>query len=84
MGSRLAIPRDAVLESGERQIVFIHRGGGKLEWRRVKLGARVEDWVEVTEGLSEGEHVVTSANFLIDSESQLRAAINSMGGMGMK
>ena len=84
MGTHLAIPRDAVLESGERQIVFIHRGGGKLEWRRVKLGARVENWVEVAEGLSEGEHVVTSANFLIDSESQLRAAINSMGGMGMK
>ena len=84
LGSRLAIPRDAVLESGERQIVFIHRGGGKLEWRQVKLGVRVENWVEVTEGLSEGEHVVTSANFLIDSESQLRSAINSMGGMGMK
>ena len=84
MGTHLAIPRDAVLESGERQIVFIHRGGGKLEWRQVKLGARVEDWVEVTEGLSEGEHVVTSANFLIDSESQLRSAIDSMGGMGMK
>lgn len=84
LGSRLAIPRDAVLESGERQIVFIHRGGGKLEWRQVKLGVRVDNWAEVTEGVSEGEHVVTSANFLIDSESQLRSAINSMGGMGMK
>lgn len=84
LGSRLAIPRDAVLESGERQIVFIHRGGGKLEWRQVKLGVRVDNWAEVIEGVSEGEHVVTSANFLIDSESQLRSAINSMGGMGMK
>ncbi len=84
LGSRLAIPRDAVLESGERQIVFIHRGGGKLEWKQVKLGVRVENWVEVVEGLSEGEHVVTGANFLIDSESQLRAAVNNMSGMGMK
>jgi Cu(I)/Ag(I) efflux system membrane fusion protein len=81
LGTRLAIPRDAVLESGERQVIFIHHGGGKLEWRTVKLGAKAGDWVEVLEGLKEGDHIVTSANFLIDSESQLKAAVSGMEGM---
>ncbi len=81
LGTRLAIPRDAVLESGERQVIFIHHGGGKLEWRNVKLGVQAGDWVEVVEGLKEGDHIVTSANFLIDSESQLKAAVGGMQGM---
>jgi Cu(I)/Ag(I) efflux system membrane fusion protein len=81
LGTRLAIPRDAVLESGERHVIFIHHGGGKLEWRNVKLGAQAGDWVEVVEGLKEGDHIVTSANFLIDSESQLKAAVGGMQGM---
>lgn len=85
LGTRLVIPRDAVLESGERQLLFIHHGGGQLEWRNVKLGAKAGDWLEVTEGLKEGEHVVTGANFLIDSESQLKSAVGGMAGMpGMK
>ena len=75
------IPTEAVLESGERQVIFIHHGGGTLEWRAVKLGARASDWVEVMEGLKEGDHVVTSANFLIDSESRLKAALGGMQGM---
>jgi Cu(I)/Ag(I) efflux system membrane fusion protein len=81
LGTRLAIPRDAILESGERQVIFIHHGGGKLEWRNVKLGVQAGDWVEVAEGLKEGDHIVTSANFLIDSESQLKAAVGGMAGM---
>jgi len=81
LGARLAIPRDAVLESGERHVIFIHHGGGKLEWRNVKLGAQAGDWVEVLDGLKEGDHIVTSANFLIDSESQLKAAVSGMQGM---
>ena len=81
LGTRLAIPRDAILESGERQVIFIHHGGGKLEWRNVKLGVQAGDWVEVVEGLKEGDHIVTSANFLIDSESQLKAAVSGMQGM---
>ena len=85
LGTRLVVPRDAVLESGERQLLFIHHGGGQLEWRNVTLGARTGDWVEIREGLKEGEHVVTGANFLIDSESQLKAAVGGMAGMpGMK
>jgi Cu(I)/Ag(I) efflux system membrane fusion protein len=85
LGARLAVPRDAIIESGERQLIFIHHGGGKLEWRSVTLGVSAGDWVEVAEGLKEGDHIVTSANFLIDSESQLKAAVGGMGGMpGMK
>jgi membrane fusion protein, copper/silver efflux system len=81
LGTRLAAPRDAVLESGERQIIFIHLGGGKLEWRNVKTGLRSGGQVEILEGLREGEHVVTSANFLLDSESQLKSAVGGMQGM---
>lgn len=81
LGTRLAIPRDAVLETGERQVVFIHHGGGTLEWRSVKLGVQTGDWVEVVGGVEEGDHIVTSANFLIDSESQLKAAVGGMAGM---
>ncbi len=81
LGRRLAIPRDAVLETGERQVVFIHHGGGKLEWRDAKLGVQAGEWVEVLEGVKDGDHIVTSANFLIDSESQLKSAIRGMRGM---
>lgn len=85
LGTRLAVPRDAIIESGERQLIFIHHGGGKLEWRPVKLGVSAGDWVEVVEGIKEGDHLITSANFLIDSESQLKAAVGGMAGMpGMK
>jgi len=81
LGMRLAVPKDAILESGERQIVFIHLGGGRLEWRKARIGLRSGDWVEILDGVREGEHVVTSANFLIDSESQLKAAVGGMPGM---
>lgn len=81
LGVRLVVPKDAILESGERRIVFIHLGGGRLEWRKATIGQRSGDWVEILEGVQEGEHVVTSANFLIDSESQLKAAVGGMAGM---
>ncbi|WP_236994381.1 efflux RND transporter periplasmic adaptor subunit [Candidatus Methylomicrobium oryzae] len=81
LGERLAVSKDAVLESGERQIIFIHHGDGQLEWRNVKIGLRGGDWVEIVEGLQEGEHIVTSANFLLDSESQLKSAVGGMAGM---
>lgn len=81
LGERLIVPKDAVLESGKRQIIFVSRGGGKLAWRQVKLGARAGGWVEIVEGLTEGEEVVTSANFLIDSESQVKGAMAGMAGM---
>lgn len=81
LGTRLIVPKDAVLESGERRIIFIHHGDGRLEWREAKIGQRSGDWLEILNGVHEGEHVVTSANFLIDSESQLKAAIGGMPGM---
>jgi Cu(I)/Ag(I) efflux system membrane fusion protein len=81
LGTRLVVSTDAILDTGERQLIFIHLGGGQLEWRTVKLGIRAENWVEVLEGLKEDEHIVTSANFLIDSESQLKAAVGGMKGM---
>lgn len=82
LGERLAVTKDAVLESGERSVIFIDRGDGRLEWRNVRLGVRAGDRVEILEGLNQGERIVTSANFLIDSESQVKAAMAGMPGMG--
>ena len=76
-GAQLVIPATGVLQSGERQVVFVNRGDGYLEPREVQLGARVGDDFVVLKGLLEGEEVVTSANFLIDSESQLQSALGS-------
>ena len=85
LGTKLAIPQEAVIESGQKQVVFLHHGGGRLEPRLIQTGAKTGAWYEVIEGLKEGDHVVTSANFLIDSESRLKAVVDSMGGMpGMK
>ena len=67
------IPREAVIDSGMRQIVYVEKKPGVYELRRVTLGLRGEDYVEVLKGISKGERVVTSGNFLIDSESQLRS-----------
>jgi Cu(I)/Ag(I) efflux system membrane fusion protein len=64
-----------VIDSGKRQIVLVERGEGRYEPRPVKLGARVPGYVQVLEGLRPGERVVTSATFLIDAESNLRAAL---------
>jgi Cu(I)/Ag(I) efflux system membrane fusion protein len=71
----ISIPVEAAVDTGERQYVFVARPGGRFEPRPVKLGARTNGSVEVLEGLVEGETVVTAANFLLDSESRLRAAI---------
>ncbi len=73
-GSRqLTVPMDAVLNSGARQTVFIDRGNGNLEPRNVETGDQLDDRIVITRGLREGERIVTSANFLIDSESRLKA-----------
>jgi Cu(I)/Ag(I) efflux system membrane fusion protein len=70
-----AVPESAVLDSGARQAVLVDKGQGRFEPREVKLGRHGGGYVEVTEGLAEGEAVVTSANFLIDAESNLKAAL---------
>ncbi len=72
-GVRLAIPREAVIDSGLRQIVYVEKRPGVYEQRQVTLGLRGDDYVEVLKGIKKGERVVTSGNFLIDSESQLRS-----------
>jgi RND family efflux transporter MFP subunit len=77
LGNQLVIPANGVLQSGTRQIVFVDRGAGYLEPRDVQLGAQAGDQYIVLRGLKAGERIVTSANFLIDSESQLQAAIGS-------
>jgi Cu(I)/Ag(I) efflux system membrane fusion protein len=71
----VAVPESAVLDSGTRQAVLVDKGEGRFEPRAVKLGRRGGGYVEITEGVTEGEAVVTSANFLIDAESNLKAAL---------
>ncbi|MGI9071418.1 MAG: FixH family protein [Bryobacteraceae bacterium] len=77
MGRHLVVPASAVLQSGTRQIAFVDEGGGRLTPKDVVLGPRVGDEVIVLQGLSVGQRIVTSANFMIDSESQLQAAAGS-------
>jgi len=79
MGEKLAVPTEAVLNTGTRQIVFIDKGEGKIEPRIVKLGAEIGEYYEVLEGLSNGEIVVTSSNFLIDAESKVQGILKSEG-----
>jgi membrane fusion protein, copper/silver efflux system len=76
----LRIPADAVIRAGTRNVVFVAKGEGKFEPRTIELGIKDGDQVEVKSGLTEGEQVVTRANFLIDSESQLRASLSNLGG----
>lgn len=77
LGERLGVPESAILSSGTRNVVFVAQGDGYFEPREVRLGLRLQDSVEVLEGLAEGESVVTSGNFFIDSESKLKAALEA-------
>jgi multidrug efflux pump subunit AcrA (membrane-fusion protein) len=77
MGEGLGVPFDAVLPTGRHNIVFIDKGGGRLEARYVELGRKYGDYYEVKSGLSENERVVTSANFLIDAEANIQGALKS-------
>ncbi|MBI4716035.1 MAG: efflux RND transporter periplasmic adaptor subunit, partial [Nitrospirae bacterium] len=79
----LAVPQEAVLDSGARKIVFVDQGDGMYAPREVRLGGKVDHFYPVLSGLTPGERVVTSATFLIDSESRLAAAANMMGMVGM-
>jgi len=76
----LAVPDSAVIDSGTRQIVLVQVAEGRFEPREVKLGSRSDNYVEVRSGVKEGEQVVVAANFLIDAESNLKAAIGGLGG----
>lgn len=75
----LAVPEAAVIDSGTRQTVIVDLGEGRFVPRAVRTGARADAWVAISEGLREGERVVSRANFLIDSESNLKAALDGFG-----
>jgi Cu(I)/Ag(I) efflux system membrane fusion protein len=74
----LVVPKAAILDSGERQLVFVDEGGGYFDPREVELGRRGDAGFEVRSGVRAGDKVVVSANFLIDSESLLRASVLGM------
>jgi multidrug efflux pump subunit AcrA (membrane-fusion protein) len=76
---RLVVPADAVLDTGERQTVFVDLGDGYLEPRAVDVGPRIGDRIVIASGLVAGERVVASGTFLVDSESQLKSALGAMG-----
>ncbi len=78
----LVVPKEAVLNTGLRQLVFMDLGQGRYEPVSVKLGRRGQDSVEVMEGLKEGDRIVTSANFLLDAESKLASASSMQSMMG--
>jgi Cu(I)/Ag(I) efflux system membrane fusion protein len=78
----LSVPDSAVIDSGNRQVVIVDKGEGRFEPRKVQLGRRGAGHVEIRDGVMEGEAVVTSANFLIDAESNLKSALQSLSGPG--
>jgi len=77
LGHQLVIPASGALQAGTREIAFLDRGNGYLEPREIEIGPRLDDRVVVLKGLRAGDRIVSSANFLVDSESQLQAAIGS-------
>jgi membrane fusion protein, copper/silver efflux system len=72
-----SVPESAVMDTGSKQVVFVDKGQGRFEPREVKLGHRGSGYVEIRQGVTDGEAVVISANFLIDAESNLKAALKS-------
>ena len=78
----LAVPESALLDSGSRQVVFVDKGEGRFEPRDVKPGHRGGGYVEIRDGVTEDERVVVSANFLIDAESNLKAALKGFSEAG--
>jgi Cu(I)/Ag(I) efflux system membrane fusion protein len=79
LGQKPAVPEGAIIDTGLRQMAIVDKGSGYFEPREVKVGAKVDDYYEVIKGLKVGERVVTSANFLIDSESKLKEALAGVG-----
>jgi RND family efflux transporter MFP subunit len=77
-GNQIAVPQEAVLDSGNQQYVFVVHDGGTFEPRMIQMGAKLDGKVVVLSGLKPGETIVTSGNFLIDSESRLKSAMAEM------
>ena len=82
LGEVLSVPEEAVFNTGAKRIVFVEKGQGLFEPRDVILGVQADGYAEVKSGIAEGEPVVTSGNFLIDSESRLKGALQGLGGEG--
>jgi Cu(I)/Ag(I) efflux system membrane fusion protein len=80
LGKRLAIPEDAIIDTGTRQIVYVDKGEGNFEPREVTVGLRADGMVEVIKGLKPKEKVATAANFLIDSEARLKGVVSTGSG----
>ncbi len=74
----VAVPNSAVIDTGDRRVVFIDKGDGQFEPKDVTLGVRGEDQTEITKGIAAGDKVVVAANFLLDAESNLNSALNAM------
>ena len=75
LGEGLSLPAEAVFDTGTKKIVFVDKGNGLFEPRDVTVGAQAEGFYELKSGVADGESVVTNGNFLIDSESRLKAAL---------
>jgi len=82
LGEKVLIPASAVIDTGQRFVAFVDGEDEHLQPRDVKVGVKTDDFYEVLDGVKEGEKVVTRALFLVDSESQLKAAIAGMGEAG--
>jgi Cu(I)/Ag(I) efflux system membrane fusion protein len=80
-GRHLALPEEAVLDSGMRKLVFIDKGNGHFEPKEIKLGAKMDGYYQVLSGLNEGERVASSSVFLLDSESRMSEVMGAMAGM---
>lgn len=80
LGGKLAVPEAAVMQTGEHVYAFRDKGDGRLVPTEIKTGVRSDGWFEVLAGLGEGDRVVTSANFLLDSESSMKAAMEAVSG----
>jgi hypothetical protein len=77
LGKKPALPESALLDTGERKLAFVDLGGGRIEPRELRVGPKADGFYELISGVSEGEKVVTGAQFLIDSESKLKAAVSA-------
>lgn len=81
-GEQLVVPADSVVDTGQRKLVFLDLGEGRIKPQEIKAGEANDDWIAVLEGVKEGDRIVTAANFLIAAESRIRSATESWGGGG--
>jgi multidrug efflux pump subunit AcrA (membrane-fusion protein) len=77
-GTQILVPQEAVMDSGDKQYVFLVHDGGVFEPRSIQMGAKMDGKVVVLSGLKPGDTIVTSGNFLVDSESRLKSAMSGM------